>query len=59
MGQAALAWLMGSYAFDRYRPGPRPAADLVVPDAATRQRAALIAGAVAMGRDLINTPPTT
>ncbi len=56
MGQAALAWLMGSYAFDRYRPGPRPAADLVVPDAATRQRAALIAGAVAMGRDLINTP---
>ncbi len=56
MGQAALAWLMGSYAFDRYRPGPRPAADLVVPDSATRQRAALIAGAVAMGRDLINTP---
>ncbi len=27
-----------------------------MPDAATRQRAALIAGAVAMGRDLINTP---
>ncbi len=56
MAQAALAWLMGSYAFDRYRSGPRPAADLVVPDGATRQRATLIAGAVAMGRDLINTP---
>ncbi len=56
MAQAALAWLMGSYAFDRYRPGPRSVADLVVADGEIRQRAALIAGAVAMGRDLINTP---
>ncbi len=56
MAQAALAWLLGSYAFDRYRPGPRTIADLVVPDGAVRQRATLIASAVAMGRDLINTP---
>jgi len=56
MSQAALAWLLGSYAFDRYRTGAKVAADLVVPDAATRQRATLIAGSVAMGRDLINTP---
>jgi len=52
----ALAWLLGSYSFDRYRAAGRPAADLVVPDRATRERATLIAGSIAMGRDLINTP---
>jgi len=53
---AALAWLMGSYSFDRYRAASRAPADLVVPDRAVRERAQLIASSVAFGRDLINTP---
>lgn len=52
----ALAWLLGSYGFHRYKPEGRKAADLVIPGKAVRDRAALIAEAVALGRDLINTP---
>jgi leucyl aminopeptidase len=55
MGQAALAWAMGSYAFNRYKPAPETAR-LVVADLVLRERAEMIAGAVAFGRDLINTP---
>lgn len=54
--EAALAWLMGSYRFGRYRAGSGPEARLAAPpgiDAAEIERAA---GAVALGRDLINTP---
>jgi leucyl aminopeptidase len=54
--QAALAWLLGSYSFSRYKPAGRKPADLVVADKAVRDRANLMADAVAMGRDLINTP---
>ncbi|MGH1569930.1 leucyl aminopeptidase family protein [Methylobacterium sp. P31] len=53
--EAALAWLMGSYRFGRYRSGgtkARLAAPAVI-DAAEVER---IAAAVAMGRDLVNTP---
>ncbi|MGX9982421.1 leucyl aminopeptidase family protein [Methylobacterium fujisawaense] len=53
---AALAWLMGSYRFGRYRSGGGSQARLVAPagiDAAEVER---IAAAVAMGRDLVNTP---
>ncbi|MGL5117142.1 MAG: leucyl aminopeptidase family protein, partial [Beijerinckiaceae bacterium] len=55
MGTAALAWAMGAYAFSRYKPAPEMAR-LVVADLVLRERAELIAGAVAFGRDLINTP---
>ena len=54
--EAALAWLMGSYRFGRYRSGSGPVARLVAPagiDAAEVER---IAAAVAFGRDLVNTP---
>ena len=54
--EAALAWLMGSYRFGRYRSGGATKARLVAPagiDAADVER---IAAAVAMGRDLVNTP---
>jgi leucyl aminopeptidase len=54
--QAALAWLLGSYSFSRYKAAGRKAADLVVADKAIRDRAGLMADAVAMGRDLINAP---
>ncbi|MCJ2089092.1 leucyl aminopeptidase family protein [Methylobacterium sp. E-005] len=54
--EAALAWLMGSYRFGRYRAGNGTKARLAAPmgiDAAEVER---IAAAVAFGRDLINTP---
>jgi leucyl aminopeptidase len=54
--EAALAWLMGSYRFGRYRTAGGTKARLVAPagiDAAEVER---IAAAVALGRDLVNTP---
>ena len=56
-GDAALAWALGSYRFERYRgtkakPGPR----LVVADGEARSRAIAIADSVWLARDLINTP---
>ncbi|MCJ2122922.1 leucyl aminopeptidase family protein [Methylobacterium sp. J-077] len=54
--EAALAWLMGSYRFGRYRSSGGTKARLAAPagiDAAEVER---VAAAVAMGRDLINTP---
>jgi leucyl aminopeptidase len=53
---ATLAWLMGSYAFTRYRARPTKAVRLVVPDGVDAEEVTRIAEAVAMGRDLINTP---
>jgi leucyl aminopeptidase len=52
---AALAWRLGAYSFTRYKSGVKPA-ELVVTDKAIRERANLLADAVAQGRDLINTP---
>ena len=53
---AALAWLLGSYAFTRYgKKAPRPAR-LVPPHGVDAAEIAAIAEAVATGRDLINTP---
>jgi leucyl aminopeptidase len=53
---ATLAFLLGSYRFDRYRkPGGR-SVRLVVPDGVDGEKAGRIAEAVAFGRDLINTP---
>ncbi len=54
---SALAWAMGSYGFSRYKSNdtwaPRR---LVLPDSVDKSRLAVVAEAVAMARDLINTP---
>jgi leucyl aminopeptidase len=54
--EAALAWLMGSYRFGRYRSAGGPKARLVAPAGIDSDEIGRIAAAVAMGRDLINTP---
>jgi leucyl aminopeptidase len=53
---AALAWRLGGYSFERYKASGRKPAELVVEQGAIRGQADQIADAVALGRDLINTP---
>lgn len=54
---AALAWLMGAYTFTRYKSQRnRTPARLKLPPGADAAAVARIADAVAMARDLINTP---
>jgi leucyl aminopeptidase len=53
---ATLAWLLGSYNFDRYRARPAKAVRLAVPHGVDANEVARIAEAVVFGRDLINTP---
>ncbi|MGC5778979.1 leucyl aminopeptidase family protein [Methylobacterium sp. NFXW15] len=53
---ATLAWLLGSYRFGRYRKGDAAKASLVSPEGVDGAEVARIAAAVAMGRDLVNTP---
>ncbi len=53
---SALAWLMGSYRFSRYRKADEAKACLVAPEGTDAGEITRIAAAVAMGRDLINTP---
>jgi leucyl aminopeptidase len=55
-GLAALGWLLSAYRFDRYRKPKPPEARLVVPDGVNAAEIRAIADAVALGRDLINTP---
>ncbi len=52
----ALGWALGSYGFDRYRPGNGRMARLVFPSHADRPQVKAVAEAMRMGRDLINTP---
>ena len=54
--EAALAWLLASYRFDRYREerGKRPS--LVAPEGVDADAVERVARAVAAGRDLVNTP---
>ncbi len=52
----ALAFLLGLYRFERYKPNPTPQPRLVAPEGVDAARLEGIAAAVAMGRDLINTP---
>lgn len=54
--EVALAWALGCYRFDRYRPAGRAPARLVWPDGVAREAIAGMADALAMARDLINTP---
>ncbi len=53
---ASLAWLLGSYRFSRYRKADDGKACLVAPEGVDAREITRIAAAVAMGRDLINTP---
>ena len=53
---AALAFALGSYQFTRYRKGEPRQARLVVPDGVDGADISRIADAVALARDLINTP---
>jgi leucyl aminopeptidase len=53
---AATAWALGGYTFTTYKPAPREAARLVVPDGADFDEAKAIAEAVHLTRDLVNTP---
>lgn len=56
LASAALAWLLAGYRFDRYRDRPRPEARLAAPEGVDVGEIERIAAAVAMGRDLVNTP---
>ncbi|HXQ49728.1 MAG TPA: leucyl aminopeptidase family protein [Stellaceae bacterium] len=52
----ALGWALGSYAFTRYRRRERGFARLEWPAGADRARVEALADAIALARDLINTP---
>lgn len=51
-----LGWACGSYAFDRYRPAKRQPASLAWPDGVDRAQVTAMGEAMALGRDLVNTP---
>ncbi|MDR1827901.1 MAG: leucyl aminopeptidase family protein [Methylobacteriaceae bacterium] len=53
---AALSWLLGSYAFTRYKSKPAVEAVLVTPRGVNSEDMLRMAEAVAFGRDLVNTP---
>ena len=53
---AALGFAFGTYRFDRYRERPARDVRLVLPDGVDGADVTRIADAVAMGRDLVNTP---
>ena len=56
-GLSVLAWAMGSYRFTSYKSDDRQEPRrLVLPKGLDERQIAAIAGAVSMGRDLINTP---
>jgi leucyl aminopeptidase len=58
MDRIALAWALGAYAYDRYRQKPaEPRARLVLAETAGLAEIKCIAGACALARDLVNTPP--
>ena len=52
----ALAFALGTYRFDRYRERPDKGVQLVLPEGVDGEEVSRIAGSVAMGRDLVNTP---
>ncbi|HEX6144877.1 MAG TPA: leucyl aminopeptidase family protein, partial [Geminicoccaceae bacterium] len=55
-GVAALSWALGSYRFERYRTGEPAKRRLVIDDTPEIRRAEVVAEAVFLARDLINTP---
>jgi leucyl aminopeptidase len=55
-GLVAIAWGLGAYSFDRYKPRKRPAPRLAPPEGADMAEARRIIAASYLARDLINTP---
>lgn len=53
---ATLAWMTDAYRFTRYKTGRAPSARLVPPEDVDVAEMARLAEAIAMGRDLVNTP---
>ena len=53
---AALSWKLGSYVFSRYKAPRRVSAELVLPVSAAARRAVVVADALCLVRDLVNTP---
>jgi leucyl aminopeptidase len=53
---AALAFVLGSYRFERYRTRRKPAPRLVLPEGVDGAEIGRIADAIFRGRDLVNTP---
>jgi leucyl aminopeptidase len=53
---ATLAWLMGSYSFDRYKKRPARKARLLVPAGVDGREISRIAQSLFLARDLVNTP---
>lgn len=54
--QLAIAWALGGYFFNRYKPRSRPAPLLSPPEGADMAEARRVAEAVYLVRDLVNTP---
>jgi leucyl aminopeptidase len=54
--RAALGWALGGYAFTRYKKRDRVLPGLVWPEGADRGEALRLARAIALARDLVNTP---
>jgi leucyl aminopeptidase len=54
--QIATAWLMGAYAFTRYKRKEKTPARLALPDGADAEAAERTSAAVFLVRDLVNTP---
>jgi len=55
-GRLALAWALGAYRFDRYRPADGEAPRLAWPAGANRGEVSRTVRAVELVRDLVNTP---
>jgi leucyl aminopeptidase len=53
---AALGWLLESYRFERYRSANGTTARLIAPQGVDRSEVLSVANAVALTRDLVNTP---
>ena len=56
LAEAALAWLLAGYSYDRYVKPSTAIAGLVAPDGVDAARIAIIANGEALTRELINTP---
>lgn len=56
LGQALLGWALGAYRFDRYKKSEIEPRRLVASDGPSSQEALILAEAIYLGRDLVNTP---
>ena len=54
--QAALGWALADYRFERYKASERETRRLVVGNDQAAQEAEILADAIYLGRDLVNTP---